>query len=172
MNKRKINNQGISPLLAVAIMVAITVVLAGTLYLMVLTPSNRPCCPPPETPDGGALLDARAISENSGIIVFDDFTSPVDCSELRIFVRINNISVGEIYWPNYNNTEPIWHKGPAGASAIYHDIYGTSLIGSGDSLTLTGLRPGNSYSFEFMYTFTNELIPMSGIEPVFVTLEI
>jgi len=167
----KTNNNGLSPLIAITLMVAITVVLAAILYAMVYPRPWDDCCQPPETPDGGALLDARAISENSGIIVFDDFTSPVDCRDLKIFVSINNISVGEIYWPNYNNTETIWDKGPAGATAIYHDNHGGSSISAGDSLTLNGLRPGNSYSFEFMYIFTGEFIPMCGTEPLFVTLE-
>ena len=152
-------------IIGITILVAIMVVLAGFLYFMVLTP---PCCPPPETPDG-SLLDAKAISETSGLIVFGDFLPGTDCRDLKILVSINGIRVGEIQLNDYYSSNVTWTNGPIGASGIFYDRGGPA-ISSGDCLTLEGLSPGNEYSFEFLYVHTDEIIPMTGVEPVFVTL--
>ena len=79
MNKRKINNQGVSPLLVIVAMVAITVVLAGTLYVMTIGMGD--VCYAPTAPDNYNYAPPEARPPNYPAQPSTAYTSTADSQE-------------------------------------------------------------------------------------------
>ena len=154
-------NQGVSPVIATILMVAITVVLAAVLYVMVMGIN-----PPDPDITAGVWNDMAATSETSGTIVFGPFADDMKPTNLKIFVKANDTMVGEIGWGL--DTDPAsvkWTDGPVGATVIYQDYQPNGgQINSGDYLEFHGLSPDTKYSFEALNSNSGSIISMSGDE--------
>ena len=142
----KTNNNGVSPLVAMVLMIAIALVLAAVLCPM----SGLP--PDPDTPPAGSFEDVSAISSTEGLIVFGNFSYDVHVSDLCIFIATNGTDAGVVMW-NGRSYQIFWHQGPEGAEAFleaedfFIDVYSVQRnITSGDSIHFIGLQPGTEYS--------------------------
>ena len=159
-------NEGVSPVIATILMVAITVVLAAVLYVMVMGITINPKTTPSMT-----WNDAGAESSTEGKLVFGAMSYEVQPLEIKIFVKANGTSIGTLSIPTNNDPSPQdinWLDGPDGASARYFDYSPSGAhINQGDYIELYGLSPGTSYSFEVFYNPTEDLV--IGADTSFIT---
>ena len=167
--KTRKEEEGVSPVIATILMVAITVVLAAVLYVMVVGLGGGP----PPTPPVGTWIDVGAESSTQGILVFGSFSYDVKPIELKLIVKADGIDAGKITIPSNTGASPqnlTWTDAPAGAYATYYDYSPDGgLINQGDKITLYGLSPGTSYSFEVYHNPTEGICSMTGQSDRFTT---
>ncbi|KYK27626.1 MAG: hypothetical protein AYK23_02220 [Candidatus Proteinoplasmatales archaeon SG8-5] len=166
MKKMWRKNDGVSPVIATILMVAITVVLAAVLYVMVI--GFRP---PINNASAGSWTDVRATSQTSGIAKFGAFTGNIEPISLRVFVMENGTDVGYISWgSNIDPSMVNWNNGPDGATVTYFDYDPSGgQVNAGDYIELSGLLSGTTYSFETYNVATTSILPMTGDNPLFST---
>ncbi len=159
LRKASRKDQGVSPVIATILMVAITVVLAAVLYVMVMGIN-----PPNPDVTAGVWNETTATSETSGTIVFGPFADDMKPTNLKIFVKANDTMIGAITWGLDNDPSSVkWADGPDGATVLYQDYQPNGgQINSGDYLELDGLLPGTKYSFEALNYNSGNIISMSG----------
>ena len=159
----KSNNDGVSPIIATVLMIAITVVLAGLLY-----PTTSSPCLPPMMEIVGAYDDVSAVSSTEGRIVLGDFSEQVPLMDIRIYISSNGTRAGYLNWTDH--TEIGWINGPDGASVVSHPHAPTDgLINSIDYIILGGLQPGTEYTIEIVHMPSDSVVSMAGAEPEFRT---
>lgn len=157
----KKREEAVSPVIATILMVAITVVLAAVLYVMVIIFGNVP----PPTPVG-SWNSVDAISGTEGKLVFGGFSDAVSPMDIKLYVYANGTGIGEIHIPTNDITQPQemdWEGGPIGATAQYYDYNPAGRnINQGDYITLSGLSPRTTYTFEVYHAPTESLVSMTG----------
>lgn len=162
-------NEAVSPVIATILMVAITVVLAAVLYVLVIGLVDGP----PDTPPVGAWTSVDAESSTQGKLAFGTFSYEVKTLEIKLIVKANGTEVGEITIPGNTGaslTDATWTNSPAGATATYYDYSPESnIINQGDYITLSGLSPGTSYSFEVYHIPAQGICAMTGEDSHFNT---
>ncbi len=155
-------DEGVSPVIATILMVAITVVLAAVLYVLVIGLVNGP----PDNPPIGTWSSVDAESSTEGTLVFGTFTYEVKPIDIKLIVEANGTEIGQITIPNNDGTAPLdatWTNGPAGATATYYDYSPESnIINPGDYITLSGLLPETSYTFEVYHIPSQGICSMTG----------
>ncbi len=154
------NEEGVSPVIATILMVAITVVLAAVLYVMVigLVDDDRG-----RTPAGALSVDVRGATEvliTFGL--FDPAPEPLD-----IKVRITNNSdladVIEFSFGGVPGAETVDMVATGGASATYTDMnYNGNEVNSGDYIVAHGLNPHTSYKIDIYFSPTQSLCQIAG----------
>ena len=156
-------NEGVSPVIATILMVAITVVLAAVLYVLVIGLVDGP----PDTPPVGTWTSVDAESSTEGVLAFGTFSYEVKTIEIKLIVKANGTEVGEVTIPGITGAasqDATWTNGPAGATATYYDYSPESnIINQGDYITLSGLSPGTSYSFEVYHIPSQGICAMTGV---------
>ena len=166
MKRIWIEDQGVSPVIATILMVAITVVLAAVLYVMVIgfgqTTNNA---------SAGSWIEVKALSQDSAIAEFGAFTGNIEPMNLRIYVSENGTDIGYISWSS--NTDPAgvsWQDGPDGKTVTYFDYSPAGgRVNSGDYIKLFGLLPGSQYSLKMYNVATESVISAIGDDGTFVT---
>jgi flagellin-like protein len=156
--------EGVSPVIATILMVAITVVLAAVLYVMVIQfGGDRPDFPPTT-----AWNDVGAQSTTEGKLVFGMFSYDVAPIEIRIHVKANGSDDGTITIPSSTASAPqllTWTGAANGESAIYYDYNPSGAkLNQGDYIELDGLLPGSTYSFELYHTVTEAIVTGSATD--------
>ncbi len=164
--KTRKEEEGVSPVIATILMVAITVVLAAVLYVMVIG-----FTPPQNDASAGSWNEVKALNQTAGKATFGAFTGSIEPINLRIYVKANGIDAGYVSWGS--NTDPStvsWVDGPAGATVTYYDYDPNSgKINSGDYIVLNGLNSGTSYELEAYNVASSSILPMMGDSPTFTT---
>ena len=162
MKRIWIEDQGVSPVIATILMVAITVVLAAVLYVMVIGLVDGP----PDTPPIVAWSSVDAESSTEGVLEFGTFSYEVRPIDIKLIVKANGTEAGEITIPSNDGAAPqdmTWTNGPAGATAIYYDYSPEGgVINQGDYIALSGLLSGTSYTFEVYHIPTQAICSMTG----------
>ena len=162
-------DEAVSPVIATILMVAITVVLAAVLYVLVIGLVDGP----PDTPPVGTWSSVDAESSTQGELVFGTFTYEVEPIEIKLIVKANGTEVGQITIPSNTGAAPqdmTWTNGPEGATATYYDYSPESpIINQGDYITLSGLSPRTSYSFEVYHLPSQGICVMTGESSHFST---
>jgi len=169
MKRIRNENEGVSPVIATILMVAITVVLAAVLYVMVIGLVDGP----PSTPPVCAWSSVGAESSSEAVLEFGTLSYEVKPIEIKLIVKANGTEIGEITIPSNDGAAPqtmTWSNGPAGASATYYDYSPEGLIiNQGDYIKLSGLSPQTSYSFEVYHSPTQAICQITGINSQFST---
>ena len=141
LNKQRVN-KGVSPVIATILMVAITVVLAATLYMMVgnYTGGNSTIQAP--------KINGQAISNTNGTWVnFTVAGNPV--RQLR-FTEIKYIYIDNIVFSQQNLTTGNIGRGQWGYTDVNHDTFVTN----GDSIHIhleNALAPGG-HTIKFVHS--------------------
>ena len=135
-NENRMDNTGVSPVIATILMVAITVVLAAVLYLMVSS----------FTDTGGTAVDisltADKLSSTSYELKINGVTGgPVKPTTLKAAMTANTTSLGAavVY------VAPVWDI-PSAIGANFTDVGGDGAFSKGDSIIVTGLTINNTGS--------------------------
>ena len=169
MKRIWIENEAVSPVIATILMVAITVVLAAVLYVLVIGLVDGP----PDTPPVGTWTSVDAESSTGGVLSFGTFSYEVKTIEIKLIVKANGTEVGEITIPGNTGAslqDATWANAPAGATATYYDYSPeNTIINQGDYVTLSGLSPGTSYSFEVYHLPSQGICAMTGENSHFST---
>jgi flagellin-like protein len=160
--------EGVSPVIATILMVAITVVLAAVLYVMVIGFGSGSSSTP-----AGAWSNVEPTNQTAIKLVYGKFTSNVEPMDIKIIMRQAQYSweidpaggaltaastpLGIGYtgpWPPPTATLPI---------PVYYDYnWQGNNINSGDYLTISNLQSGKTYSIELFHIPSESTISMTG----------
>ena len=153
------DKEGVSPVIATILMVAITVVLAAVLYVMVIGIGT-----PPELAGAGSWTEVEAVSETEGIATFGQFDNAPQPTTIKIFIKANETAVGYITWGSNTDSSLVnWNDAPNGASVAYNDYNEAGgYINLGDYLEFSGLLPGTTYALEVFNIQSDSIISMVG----------
>ncbi len=149
----------------IAVVIIVTIVLAAVLYVMVIgmgSPGDYVSTPV------GAWSIVGATSSTSGEMTFGTFSDSVPTTSLQIYIQENGTNIGYVLWTGDTSSTTVsmnWVGGPSGAYAEYMDfnIAGGD-VNSGDKITLSGLEPDTTYSFQVFHIPTDSTIIMMGTE--------
>lgn len=155
---KDMEDEGVSPVIATILMVAITVVLAAVLYVMVFQLNVTPEF------DGIGSIEAVDVRSNSSAeITFGTFGSNARPTELRFILEDRDGLRTTLTWPappdgdNYAMA-----SSDADVSAIYRDFEPVANeVNAGDSIIVSGLAPGNHYSIT-MVTLEGNRVNLAG----------
>lgn len=154
------SEEGVSPVIATILMVAITVVLAAVLYVMVIGLVDDDG---KRTPTGALVVDVRDASEV--LITFGLFEP--EPKPLDIKVRITNNSdltdVIELSFTGAPGAVTVDMVATQGATATYTDMnFNGNQINSGDYIVMDGLNPQTSYKIDIYYSPSQSLCQIAG----------
>ena len=158
MKRIWIENQGVSPVIATILMVAITVVLAAVLYVMVGnidTDTN--------IQKTGQIEGVEIKSTDSVEITFGTFSGKIVPLEYEIILEDKNGSRIVLTWPYAPDVESFdMASSQPSVSAIYRDFNPQgNEINPGDSILVNGLEPETNYSIKMVNTEGDE-VSLSG----------
>jgi flagellin-like protein len=141
-NMNKIwSKDGVSPVIATILMVAITVVLAAVLYVMVNFGTE------PEIPGTGNIENIDIMGNQSVEIRFGPFSGATRPTELKVILEDELNHRTTLSWPRIPDSESfsMASTDPA-VTATYRDFVPVANeINAGDSIVISGLRSGGAY---------------------------
>jgi flagellin-like protein len=151
--------EGVSPVIATILMVAITVVLAAVLYVMVIN-----IRPPNDIPPAGSIMfDVQSQTEvEIGFGTFSPTPAPME-----IKVIITNISdrtdVVELTFSGAPDATTVEMGATGGATATYTDLnYNSQELNSGDFIVVDGLHSHTTYEVILFHYDTNSVCSLIG----------
>jgi flagellin-like protein len=154
------SEEGVSPVIATILMVAITVVLAAVLYVMVIQMGGGP---PPTPPAGTITLDAKG---STGVKMTFGTFSPVPApTDIKVIITNNSdeADTTELTFANPPDTSSVDMAATNGASATYTDMnYQGNAINSGDFIIVSGLGEHTTYTVSIFYYKTDSLCSLVG----------
>ena len=157
------DEEGVSPVIATILMVAITVVLAAVLYVMVIG------IEPPDNVTAGTWNSVESTSQTSARAEFGMFVGTMRPLDLQLFISANGTDIGFISWGS--NTEPslvTWNDGPTNVNVTYRDFNPTKgEVNQGDYIDLNGLEPGTLYEITAFNSKLDKTI--TGMDDSFTT---
>ena len=148
------DQEGVSPVIATILMVAITVVLAAVLYVMVID------IPPDgfDVDSGGSIEDIKIKSSDTVEIEFGAFQNkePV---YLKLMLEDTDGKRISFSWPGIPDTENFdMTSSDQNVTAVYRDLLPVgNEINSGDSMLITGLASGMKYTIKVIDNEGSEL---------------
>ena len=159
------SKEGVSPVIATILMVAITVVLAAVLYVMVMGmvgPEKKP------TPIG-SWMSVEAVNSTSAKPIYGTLGSECAPKEIRVFIEGPEGIYFSMEVPGdleERVTQMVLEGAPAGVTATYIDLnYQGNTIGSGDYILINGLSEPGVYKVTQFFIPTDEA--MTGGEDTF-----
>ena len=152
--KTRKGREGVSPVIATILMVAITVVLAAVLYIMVINiggggPSGMP------TGSWGAkkILDSTSVNVDFARITPEQ--RPVD---LEIVLVRNDTSEGKYSFSGNDDGDLILKSGADLGTLTYADLADNQKVNIGDHVKLRGLAPNSEYTMSMLWVPTGDQI--------------
>jgi len=152
--------EGVSPVIATILMVAITVVLAAVLYVMVIgmVPNVDGT-----TPVGALTMEVQ--SSTSVTIIFGKFQPEPEPMFIKVRIT-NNSDIADVIvlsFTNAPNAGTVDMVATGVASATYTDLnYQGNKINSGDFIIVDGLSPHTSYTVSIYHAPTESLCQIAG----------
>ena len=156
---KKRSDEGVSPVIATILMVAITVVLAAVLYVMVMG-----IRPPDEIPPAGSIM--LDVKSQTGVKIGLGSFSPIP-APMEIKVIITNISdatdIVELTFSGAPDAATVDMVATGGTTATYTDLnYNTQELNSGDFFVVNGLNPHSTYEVILFDYHTNSICSLIG----------
>ncbi len=158
--KNQAKEEGVSPVIATILMVAITVVLAAVLYVMVIGMGGGAITP---TPVGG-WRSMNVMTNSSASMVFGDFLPQVTPVEIKILMEDENGNMFNLTWPSTVDSENFTlTSDDADFTAYYFDLNpDRGQVGGGDYIILYGLKPLTNYHVRVFHYPSESVIDMAG----------
>ena len=150
----KKKDEGVSPVIATILMVAMSVVLAAVLYVMVGGIDTDT-----QIQKTGQIESAKIKSADTVEITFGTFSGKIVPLEYEIILEDSNGTRIKLAWPYAPDAEnfAITTNNPA-ITAIYRDFNpGGNEINSGDSIVVEGLESNMNYSIAMVDLEGNEV---------------
>jgi flagellin-like protein len=147
------DEEGVSPVIATILMVAITVVLAAVLYIMVIGLAPTGSVIPTGT------WGAKTVNSNTAVNV--DFgkvnpePKPVD---LEIILVRNGTDEGKYSFAGNTDGALTLASGTNLGTMTYADLADNEKVNIGDQLRLTGLSPNSDYTLKMIWSSTGDQI--------------
>lgn len=148
------DEEGVSPVIATILMVAITVVLAAVLYIMVINiggggPSGMP------TGSWGAKKNLDSTSVKVDFARITPEQRPVD---LDIVLVRNETTEGKYSFSGNDDGDLILKSGTDLGTLTYADLADNQKVNIGDYVVLTGLAPNSEYTMSMLWVPTGDQI--------------
>lgn len=157
VRKKTFKREGVSPVIATILMVAITVVLAAVLYVMVIGFGGGTSQAPP-----GNINTVEMLSNTSVKIPFGPFEPTPKPGDLRVMLAHNTTRIDMSFsGPLSGDDTPMVVTGSI--SAIYHDFnFQNNQVNNGDYITVEGLEPYTTYQISVFHYPSDSLCPLTG----------
>ena len=160
------DERGVSPIIATILMVAVTIVLAGVLYVMIIGMgggSNADLAPL------GSWHDVDAVNTTSAKLVFGPFSGEVNPIDLKIILyeedvdEITSVTIQVPLTGQYDNPCSISGHNESQITATYNDYsYSTNQVNGGDFIIIEGLTSGKHYTIEVFHFPSQSILSMTG----------
>lgn len=160
------NNEGVSPIIATILMVAVTIVLAGVLYVMIIGMgggSNENLAPL------GSWHSVSAVNSTSAKLVFGPFSAEVKPIDIKLFLyegdsnQSTEITIQTPLAGQNDNPCTVTGHNSTSINAAYTDYaYSTNTVNGGDFLIINGLVPGQYYRVVVFHAPSQSVLSMSG----------
>ncbi len=154
--------EGVSPVIAIILIVAITVVLAAVLYVMIAGMVSHGGSVSPAPIGGWNTIDVQ--SNSSALLTFGNFLPPAKANDLRIIIECEDDSCFNLWWsaPVESTNYTLTCDDP-NITAFYHDYNpAEGTTGGGDYIALFGLKKNTYYYVKVFYLPTSSIIEMAG----------
>jgi flagellin-like protein len=149
------DEEGVSPVIATILMVAITVVLAAVLYIMVigLAPSGT------NVPTG-VWGQKTPVSSTAYNVDFGKVSGEPRPMDLQIILIMNITEQGTYTFADNNdgNLNFVSGSGTDIGDIYYSDLANNQKVNTGDSLALTALAPQSDYQIKMIWGPTGDQI--------------
>jgi len=158
MKKIYKKEEGVSPVIATILMVAITVVLAATVWLMVSGYMGGGG----GTQITGSFASKEMYNSTAWKLTFSQFQPDTNISTLKVIIH-NSSADKDVtvqwtwessYKATFTNEDPV-------VSVEYHDLAGNGVINTGDYLLLSKLKPGTTYTVTILDSNGNQICSTS-----------
>ncbi|MCK5291669.1 MAG: type IV pilin N-terminal domain-containing protein [Thermoplasmata archaeon] len=147
------DEEGVSPVIATILMVAITVVLAAVLYIMVIGLAPTGSVIPTGTWGAKTPISNSAYNIDFGKV--NPEPKPVD---LELLLIRNGTDEGK-YSFNGNNDGLLTHADGVDVGTLtYSDLADNQKVNIGDQLKMTNLYPNSDYTLKMIWTSSGDQI--------------
>ncbi len=159
------NDSGVSVIIATILMVAVTVVLAGVLYVMVIGIGGGGA---DDLTPMGSWNSNTPVNSTTAKLIFGDFSSDVDVMDLRIYLyEGNSTDFTTIIIPSPLSAQDtsciVGGHNSTSIDTRYSDYGWTNNhINAGDYMTITGLTPGKYYTVAVFHEPSQSIVSMTG----------
>jgi FlaG/FlaF family flagellin (archaellin) len=156
--KSKARRDAVSPWVATAVIIVITVILALILY-----PSSYI----KEEPNVGVWIKIEFLDPNTSKCVLGQFLYEVHPEDVVLVVSVNGSTAGNLTWPyrliQNSTTHLVWNGSGVLNDVSYFDYnYLGNAFNSGDYVVISGLEPGKIYSIKMWHMPSESFITSSG----------
>ena len=157
MKKIYRKEEGVSPVIATILMVAITVVLAATVYIMVAGIGG-----PSAGPVTGKIAAKEKIKNNEWKLTFSDFNPDTNITSLKVVVTNGSATDTISSWTWSSSTKASSGKlTNTKVTVEYHDLAGNNIINTGDYLLIIGTQSGATYGITLLDSHGNQITSTS-----------
>ncbi len=147
------DEEGVSPVIATILMVAITVVLAAVLYIMVIGLAPSGTSVPTGVWGTKTVIDSNNVNVEFGKVSGEP--KPVDLE----IILVRNISTeGKYTFLNNADGDLNFDSGTDIADITYADLADNSKVNTGDVLKLSNLVGGSDYIIRMIWSPTGDQI--------------
>ncbi len=148
------DEDGVSPVIATILMVAITVVLAAVLYIMVigLTPGTSS-----QTPQG-QFSSVNVETNTTAEAVFAKLTNDPAITKLKVVLEVGANSGTYSFPAATSGTVANFDAGTDLGNIEYRDAIDNEKVNIGDKLYLTDLSTGSEYTIYMIWAATGDEI--------------
>ncbi len=147
------DEEGVSPVIATILMVAITVVLAAVLYIMVIGLAPTGSVIPTGTWGAKTLVSNTAYNVDFGKV--NPEPKPVD---LELILIRNGTDEGNYSFSGNDDGALKFASGVNLGTLTYSDLADNQKVNIGDQLKLTGLTPRSDYTLKMIWSSTGDQI--------------
>ena len=147
------DEEGVSPVIATILMVAITVVLAAVLYIMVIGLGGG--SPPPPT---GTLQPPQIVGPDAVDIDFGRISGEQPPMNLEFVLELNGTIEGKYKFSSNNDGDLTFSDGTDICDMMYLDLADNEIVNLGDGVKLTELYSGSRYEISLIYSPTGDRI--------------
>jgi flagellin-like protein len=142
--------EGVSPVIAVILMVAITVVLTAVLYMMLTGLMFEPGTVPPH----GTVTHYNKVNSTADEVYFGQYSPPVKFSEFRVRMEIGQTK--ENY--DWSDAQGTYVNAVGNYTIAVDDFSGDGKISRGDKLIINGLSLDSSYTIKMVHIASGAVV--------------
>jgi flagellin-like protein len=147
------DEEGVSPVIATILMVAITVVLAAVLYIMVIGLAPSGSVIPTGTWGAKTVVSNTTVNIDFGKV--NPEPKPVD---LEVILTEDGTDEGKYSFSSNDDGPLNLASGVNVATLTYADLADNQKVNIGDQLKMTGLNPGSDYVLKMIWSSSGDQI--------------
>ncbi len=153
------DEEGVSPVIATILMVAITVVLAAVLYIMVIGLAPSGSVVPTGTWGARTVISSTEVTYDFGKV--NPEPKPVD---LEIILVRNGTDEGKFSFSTNNDGPLTLSSGVNVGTLTYADLADNQKVNIGDQLRMTSLTPDSDYTLKMIWGQTGDQITSASFD--------